>query len=123
MAQTEEKRRKEIQRLINQITKACQELDSVAPIHQLLVFLKVAAADQYIGLPTESLINDEDMDLGKSGVSRNLLELGSTSWKKSGDEFREGYGLLRQDVDPTDRRRRILYLTTKGKRLVERLTK
>lgn len=97
-------------RLLDAIGK---EIDHNMPWHQGIVFLTIAeAGDEGIDMRQIS----RRVGIATSSVSRNVAALGY--WHRL---QRPGLGLVCTGVDPTDRRRRPVRLTNKGKALIQRL--
>jgi DNA-binding MarR family transcriptional regulator len=60
--------------------------------------------------------------ISQAGISRNCAKLGQISYKRTGsDERADGYDLLRADIDPNDWRKKVVSLTPKGRKLIDRL--
>ena len=89
-----------------------EELSPEVTINQVLMFLHVAQAVRIDQGEAGRACN-----MSSAGNSRNAAALAA----KGPFVPKEGYGVLRITQDPTDRRRRILMLTPKGRRLITTL--
>ena len=88
-------------------------LDREAPLTQLLVLLRVAAAGDE-GIDQGKL--QDELQMSSAGISRTIQALGDTHYLKD----RAGYGLVSRAFDPTDNRRRLIKLTARGEKAIER---
>ena len=83
-------------------------------VHFVQVFLEVASADG----PVTFRELEEALGLTNSAVSRTVSALGQTNRKG-----KPGYDLLKVDGDPSEGRRFIVTLTSKGRALKRQLQK
>lgn len=95
-------------------TKFLQELRSIDPFipSQTVECLLVVAARPGITMGDLS----EATGLAQSSCSRNIAAL--SKWHRLG---KEGYDLVEAVDDPRERRRKIIYLTQKGHKVVNRI--
>lgn len=88
-----------------------RKLDDVMPIQMALCFITVA---QHSGLTMKDL---SDMTgLSQSSCSRNIAAL--SKWHRY---QKPGHDVVRSEEDPTERRRKIVFLTAKGERIIKSL--
>lgn len=90
---------------------AVREIDEVIPIQTVQVLLSIALRP---GLTMQEL--GDMTGLSQSSCSRNVAALGE--WHRFG---KEGYNLVEAVEDPRERRRKIMYLTHKGRQRVAKI--
>ena len=100
----------EIDRLLAAIA-VLRGVDAEMPAQQIAVFLEVARAP---GITMKSL--RETLGISQSSTSRNVSALGQVHRKGA-----PGRGLIVADVDPMERRRKVLRLTAAGRIVAEAL--
>ena len=93
-----------------------EELRTVNPDMTVLTALAFMRAAKTPGIPMSKL--QEQMDVAQSTVSRNIATL--SKWAAY---QKEGANLVASEEDPRDRRQRIVSLTPKGEKLVEKMVK
>ena len=86
-------------------------IDDAMPIQQLAVFLAIARRE---GLSIAELA--KALGLGRSSASRNVAALGDLHWQK-----KPGLYLVEDRIDPMELRKKQIYLTPKGRRLLEQI--
>lgn len=90
----------------------CEEMEQDAPLHNVQIFLHIAAATMAKGENLEVKEIVKEVKLMASPVSRALGALGEMSYKN-----RPGLGLIEVKPDYEDRRRKPMGLTRKGEKL------
>lgn len=93
------------------LVEAFRELDEQLPPQTIAVLLNVALRP---GQTMQELV--EATGLGLSSISRNLMALGE--WHRAG---KPGLDLVETIDDPHERRRKIAFLTPKGRTVVREL--
>jgi len=96
---------------IIKILKRLRELDAEMPIQMAQCFLHVALRP---GLNMKEL--GEETGLSQSSASRNIQTLGK--WHRIG---KPGYDIVETFEDPDDTRRKLMFLTPKGRRVMSDL--
>lgn len=94
-----------------QVCEAAREIDKEMPMQMLQSLLCVALRP---GLTMQNL--SEMTGLAQSSASRNIQTLGK--WHRVG---KPGYDLVEAVEDPEDTRRKIMFLTPKGKSFTSKL--
>lgn len=108
------KGRNRVSDLAHLIKTIAEELDPVMPLQRALIFLLVAETGDR-GADMERLARETG--LASSSVSRHIMALGKL------DRFRKpGLDVVETRVDASDWRRKPVYLTPKGRKVIERLT-
>ena len=89
------------------LLKELQKIDAEFPLQYMICFAEIAQDE---GINITALANKTGMPL--STVSRIITALSSTTRKKN------TYNLVRIVILPQERRKKLLYLTPRGKKLV-----
>lgn len=97
-------------RLLNLVEKL-RTVDPTMPIQTAFTLLLIAEND---GMQMSGI--QDRLELSAAAVSRNILSLSHYR-----QDYRAGHGLVRTEPDPTERRRKIVFLTKEGKRFVASL--
>ena len=87
-------------------------LDSEMQAQCIATFLYVASS----GLPLKMQDIADNLGLAQSSISRNVANL--SDWTR---HHKKGHGLLEAYEDPMERRRKLVKLTTKGKKFAKSL--
>lgn len=99
-------------RLQNALGKIQQALPEI-PLQQLMLFLAIAGDE---GVTLGELCNK--LDMAQSTGSRLIIGMTTRTVKKG----RGGYDLVRTHEDPNDTRRKLIWLTPRGRSLVAEMT-
>jgi DNA-binding MarR family transcriptional regulator len=99
---------KELGCLIRIVTVLRDEIDSEIPIQMAHAFLCVAHRP---GMTLQDL--GKELGVSQSSTSRNAQTLGA--WHRTG---KPGYGVIETVDDPRDTRRKIMFLTPKGRDVI-----
>lgn len=94
---------------VTAIVRAFQQLNMELPMQQAAALLYIAANE---GCMVLDMANATGMT--QSAASRNIAALGK--WARYG---KPGLELIRTEEDPMERRRKLLYLTPKGRNAVQ----
>ena len=97
---------KNLLRIIEEMRKFDSQLEAQA----ISVFFYVAEKSGKEGVAMQSI--SEDLDIAQSSVSRNCYKLADVNRHR-----KSGIGLLQTFEDPLERRRKLVRLTSKGKRV------
>jgi DNA-binding MarR family transcriptional regulator len=95
------------------------ELDATMPLRVVLVFLTIAELTAKSGQPPDMREVGDRLGLSSAAMSRDVGILSTFSRANEGG----GLGVVEAQMDLTDRRRRQLVLTPRGKELVARINK
>jgi DNA-binding MarR family transcriptional regulator len=98
-------------RLLRALTAMSEDLERDLPITAALVFLGVARHGCN-GVDQGGL--QEALGLSSAGISRTVQTLGKVHYLKG----KEGLDLVSREMDPSDNRRRVLRLTSRGEKLM-----
>lgn len=98
------------------IDALAQEFGRDMSLGYLLTFLRVGMAGG-VGIDQGRLV--EEIGLSPAGMSRAVRALSEVSY----DKQRDGFGVVEFALDPTDNRRRIIRLSTKGEKLIDKLAR
>lgn len=93
------------------LCKVIREVDAQLPAQSLHVLFCIARNP---GITMQGIA--ENTGLGLSSVSRNIMALGQ--WHRAG---KPGYNLVEAVDDPVERRRKIVFLTQRGREFVRDL--
>ena len=93
------------------IVEAVRSVDPEFAIQQLACLMYIAANE---GCMVQDMA--DGLDMTQSSASRNVFAL-----SKVHRLGKEGYNLVVSEADPAERRRKLLYLTPKGKKVVKNL--
>jgi hypothetical protein len=91
------------------------EVSQDLPFRCVPVFFEVARSDAEGGITVTEL--SKQLDISQASTSRMISLLDEATWKN-----RPGAGLIRSISDPHDSRRRVLRLSDKGARMIQRLS-
>ncbi len=103
---------KKIDNLLAVLEVIADEASGDLSVNQLMILLRTERNDR---VGTETLQTDLMRKLGLSQASANRNVLALTEWRNSKSP---GYDLIRQTLDPVDRRRKPLILNRNGKAVV-----
>ena len=92
------------------IIEEMRKFDTQIEAQAIAVFLFVAVHGGKEGVAMQTI--SEELDISQSSVSRNAYKLGDINRHK-----KIGVGLLETFEDPMERRRKLVRLTSKGKRV------
>jgi DNA-binding MarR family transcriptional regulator len=98
-------------------TKDQQALGAGSTLEQIIVLLYVGLNQEQKGGVSQQEISD-GLALAKSTVSRTLERLGAQRRSRATGLVGTGPDLVRQEIDPVNRRNRLITLTDGGKALV-----
>ena len=104
---------KEAKGLANVLRTARETLGTDTTLLRLETLLRIAAEE---GQSQREI--GEAMKVQKTTVSQNVLNLSVT-----GAYLQAGPGLVEQQIDPMERRKKVLSITTKGQRLLEKFAR
>lgn len=104
---------KTIKSLMN-LVEELRKLDPEMQLQTVQVLLAVAHAGD-AGVPMTNLA--DNLGISQASASRNVAALGN----KLNRHKQPGLGLLESKEDPADYRRKIVKVTAKGNRMIERL--
>jgi DNA-binding MarR family transcriptional regulator len=96
------------------IIEEMRKFDTQIEAQAIAVFLFVAVHGGRDGVAMQTI--SEELDISQSSVSRNAYKLGDINRHK-----KIGVGLLETFEDPMERRRKLVRLTSKGKRVYSTL--
>lgn len=102
--------------MIEILDELAEILDGEAPINRALTFLHLARADLE-GIPEDAVYIQQKLNLNKGTAHRHVQAL--TSWHRYG----EGKDYISVEMDPNDRRRRIIKMTSKGQPRIKNLVR
>lgn len=91
-------------------------VDNAMPFHQVMVLLLIALHDNEGGIEMRDI--SASLKMSSSSASRNVAALGE--WHRL---QRPGLGLVETTTDYEDRRRKPVVLTTKGRKLLDTVTR
>jgi len=92
------------------IIEEMRKFDTQIEAQAIAVFFYVAIHGGKEGVSMQTI--SEELDIAQSSVSRNVYKLGDINRHK-----KIGIGLLETFEDPMERRRKLVRLTSKGKRV------
>ena len=92
------------------IIEEMRKFDTQIEAQAIAVFFYVAVNGGKEGVSMQTI--SEELDIAQSSVSRNVYKLGDINRHK-----KIGIGLLEAFEDPMERRRKLVRLTSKGKRV------
>jgi DNA-binding MarR family transcriptional regulator len=107
---------REIERFLAAVEVLREKASRELPSQQLVLFLTVV---QEPGITMQELSRRLAMPQGS--VSRNVRALAGSGEGGNGSTVRKGHGLLRTEPDPTSRQGLSVYLTVKGRTVVEQM--
>ena len=97
------------------IIEEMRKFDSQIEAQAIAIFFYIGIHAQQGGVRMQKIA--EELDIAQSSVSRNVYKLGDVNRHK-----KPGIGLLIAFEDPMERRRKLVRLTSKGKRVFHTLT-
>ena len=97
------------------IIEELRKFDTQLEAQAIAVFFYVGTYDSHNGISMQKIA--EELDISQSSVSRNVYKLGDVNRHK-----KTGIGLLIAFEDPMERRRKLVRLTSKGKRVFHTLS-
>lgn len=92
-----------------------RKFDSQIEAQAIAIFFYIGINAPQEGVRMQKIA--EELDIAQSSVSRNVYKLGDVNRHK-----KPGIGLLIAFEDPMERRRKLVRLTSKGKRVFHTLT-